>query len=157
MSFGLFTALDGISPWWWAAAAIALLAAEMVVTGFVLAWPGLGALAAAAGLWIDPQLSGDMQVTLFALVTILSAFAGRWALARWGEDAGEAPLLNRRAGRLVGRTATVIAAAPDGGLRVEIDGVPWKARPEGARPPPGATVRVIAAEGAVLVVTPEPG
>lgn len=152
----MFAFLDGISPWWWIAAGFALSAAEMLVPAFVLIWPGLAALAVGVVLVLLPDLSGNLQVTLFAALGIALAFAGRALFARRGQSPSDRPMLNRRTDRLVGRTGTVLSVTPDGLARVEIDGVPWEARCQGPAPDPGDRVTVRGADGAVLSVARQP-
>ncbi|MEM9047770.1 MAG: NfeD family protein [Pseudomonadota bacterium] len=148
----LFSVLNGVSPWIWAALGIMLLALEMVVAGFILVWPGLAALSVAALLWAVPDLSGDGQIAAFAALALVFTLLGRWAVARYGPLGSEAPLLNRRTRRLIGRRATVVAAESADTVRVVIDGVPWSARVAGATPAPGDTVTITGVDGMLLTV-----
>jgi inner membrane protein len=149
-----FALLQGISPWWWVALAILLAAIEMVTITTLLVWSALAALVTAVVLWVAPGLGGAGQVALFAALSIVFTFAGRALVQRYGY--GErASTLNRRAAQIVGRDGVVLSFEFDEG-KVSVDGVPWPARlPQGTpTPAPGDRVRVTAADGIVVWVTP---
>jgi inner membrane protein len=144
-----------VSPWWWVALAILLGAGEMLTTTTLLLWSALGALATAGLVWLAGPLDWPVQLAVFAVSSVSITFAGR-ALAgrrRSGSDAASA--LNRRSDQLVGRECEVIAFDHGEG-RVTVDGIPWRARIEGGLPipVPGDRVRIVAAEGIVVVVRP---
>lgn len=141
-----------VSPWWWIAAAITLAAADMVIAPAVLVWAALAAFVVAVTLWLIPGLSVPAQLGLFALLSIVSIFAGRSLSGRFGDGGAASAGLNRRAEGLVGREAVVLSFDFHEG-RVEIDGVPWNARLEGEKTPEiGSRVKVIAADGTTVWV-----
>lgn len=145
-----------ISPWWWVALAILLGAAEMLTTTTLLMWSAAAALATALVSWAFGLTGWPAQVALFAALSIVLTFAARLALGRRRPVVGDAASpLNRRADQLVGRDGRVLTFQHDEG-RIEIDGIPWRARLEGALPvpAPGDRVRIVAAEGTVVVVRP---
>ena len=146
--------LDGISPWWWVALAILLAAIEMLTVTTLLVWSASAAFLTAVVLWLMPGLGWAAQLAIFASLSIVFTFAGRALVQRYGY--GErASTLNRRAAQLVGRDGVVLSFEFDEG-KVNVDGVPWPARlPEGTpTPAPGDRVRVTAADGIVVWVTP---
>jgi inner membrane protein len=151
-----FVALQGISPWWWVALAILLAAIEMMTVTTVLIWSSLAALLTGLALWVAPALGGAQQIACFAVMSIVFTFAGRALVTRFGLPGDDAAgRLNRRAEQLVGREA-VVASFAYGEGQVIVDGTPWPARiAEGtATPAAGARVRVTAADGIVVWVTP---
>jgi inner membrane protein len=153
-----FETLQGISPWWWVALAILLAAVEMVTVTTVLIWSSLAALLTAIALWIAPGLGGAEQIACFAVLSIVFTLGGRALVNRFGLPGDDAAgRLNRRADQLIGREAVVVAFEYGEG-QVTVDGAPWPARlAEGAATPaPGARVRVTAADGIVVLVTPVP-
>jgi membrane protein implicated in regulation of membrane protease activity len=152
---GVFEALRGISPWWWVALAILLAAVEMVTVTTVLIWSSLAAVLTALALWFAPGLGGAQQIALFAALTIVFTFAGRAAVARYGQPGGQASTLNRRADQIVGREGVVVSFDLHDG-KVTVDGIPWPARLEAGAttPAPGDRVRVTAADGIVVRVRP---
>jgi len=120
--------LNGISPWWWVVLALALGAVEMATMSFFLIWPGLAALAMAGILLLAPNMSGTLQIGLFAVLAVLFTFAGRYLFARFGDGGGDAADgLNNRATYLVGRYAVVLEF-DNGSGAVEIDGIRWRAQ-----------------------------
>lgn len=144
-------AVADLAPcWWWLIAGVALAIAELVAPGFFLIW--LGAAAVLTGLaTLLLGLPLGAQSALFAGVAIGAVYAAR----RWFRSnpiLTSDPLLNDRAGRLVGQQVQVIEALTNGEGRVRVgDGV-WTARgPDAAA---GGWVRVTGADGAVLNVEP---
>lgn len=144
-------ALADLAPyWWWLIAGVALAIAELVAPGFFLIW--LGAAAVLTGLaTLLLGLPPVAQSVLFAAIAIAAVYAAR----RWFRSnpiLTSDPLLNDRAGRLVGQQVRVVEALTNGEGRVRVgDGV-WTARgPDAAA---GGWVRVTGADGAVLIVEP---
>lgn len=151
----VFGFLQGVSPWWWVALAIGLIAIEMLTFSFFLIWPGLAAVVVAVILWIVPDLSGNLQVMLYAIISLVLTLAGRaWVQ---GREPVSASGLNERSSQMIGRRALVIDGFDRSDLgNVEVDGIRWRARMEpGAEPPrSGATLRITGAEGMTLILSP---
>ena len=137
------------------ALAILLAAAEMVTVTTVLISSAIAALVTAICLWLAPGLSGAGQIAIFGLLSIVFTFVGRALVARYGDGAKGTGTLNRRAAQLIGREAVVTEFSAQEG-QVTVDGMPWPARlRDGAGPlGPGDRVRVVAADGIVVWVTP---
>ncbi|WP_069301544.1 NfeD family protein [Neptunicoccus sediminis] len=148
--------LVDLSPWWWVAAAFVIGAVEMVTGTAVLIWIALAALIMAVVHALMPGLSGEMQITIFAALSVGLTFAGRWVVQRFGDGAAAHDTLNQRSNHLIGRTATVIDFHPASHSgAVTIEGMRWRAEwAVGATAEIGSTVRVSAAEGMVLKVEP---
>ncbi len=148
--------LEGLSPWWWVAAAFALGALEMLTGTAVLIWVALSALVMAGVVALMPNLSGEFQITLFAVLSIGSTFAGRWAVNRFGDGGETHATLNQRSNHLIGRTATVLDfdAGTNNGA-VEVEGMRWRATwATGQSSALGETVRIREANGMNLTVEP---
>jgi membrane protein implicated in regulation of membrane protease activity len=76
---------------------------------------------------------------VFAVVTIVSTYAGRRLIGRRGDNRHDP---NDTGARLIGREGQV-AKAFEGGLgRVFVDGKEWSAQLEGGEPPPEAGGRI---------------
>jgi membrane protein implicated in regulation of membrane protease activity len=146
--------LEGLSPWWWVAAAFLIGALEMLTGTAVLIWVALAALVMAAVLATVPGLSGELQITLFAALSVALTFAGRWALIRFGDGFAHNSTLNQRSNRLIGRSAKVleVEVGSNSGV-VEIDGMRWRATwSDGQNLTMGDPVRIKTAEGMTLGV-----
>ena len=146
MDAGMFTWLETLSPWWWVALGVALGALEMVVFSFTLIWPGIAAIVMAILAWIAPGITGEIQVAIFAILSIVLMFVGRSLVKKFGD--GE-PLtnLNNRSAQIIGRQAKVVGFDLGAG-HVEIDGLRWVANwPEGQSAEVGQVVKIIAADG----------
>jgi len=148
----MFMFLEGISPWWWVAFGVALGAVEMATMSFFLIWPAIAALVIAVVLLAVPDLSGEAQIALFAILAVALTFAGRSLLHRAEARAPAPDSLNNRAALMIGRHAVVEAfTGPEGA--VSIDGVRWQAQwPVGTKAKIGATVKISAATGMTLMV-----
>ena len=143
--------LGGVEPGWiWAIAGILLLIAEIVAPGFFLVF--VGAAPIATGLFtLLFDLSTAPQLALFALYSVLAVMIGK----RWyGEpEVIDANLrLNEPAGRLVGKTVTVVSPVDEHGGRVRVGDGEWNAR--GGPAEPGERAKVTAVEGNCLIVEP---
>ncbi len=145
--------LATISPWWWVALGVLLAALEMVTPTTVTIWSAAAALVVALALWLVPGMGVAAQIAVFGLLSIAFTFGGRALAARY-LPSGREVTLNRRTGAIVGRTGRVLSFS-DGEGKVEIDGVPWPARLQGAgAPAPGDRVTVVGADGIVVLVEP---
>jgi hypothetical protein len=143
--------IDNLEPGWlWAIAGILLLIAEILAPGFFLVF--VGAAAIATGLFtLLFDLGTAPQLALFALYSVLAVMIGK----RWyGQPAifDENVRLNEPAGRLVGKTVTVVTSVDEHGGRVRVGDGEWNAR--GGPAEPGERAKVTAVEGNCLIVEP---
>ena len=148
--------LEGLSSWWWVAAAFALGALEMVTGTAVLIWVALATLTMAVINALFPTISGELQIALFAALSIAVTFAGRWGMQRFGDGGAVHITLNKRSNHLVGRTATVLDyhAGSNSGA-IEIEGMRWQATwAVGQSSATGDTVRICSAKGMNVTVEP---
>ncbi len=138
-------------PFWvWLSIGAVFLAAEVSTgTGYLL-WPtGAAVLVALLTLVMAPNL--PVEVTVFAVVTAVSALFGRRFLPK---NFGSGPDINDNFGRLVGKLGSAVSTFENGKGRVFIDGKEWAATTDDAESPAlGQRVKVLAAEGSVLQVT----
>ena len=129
---------------------LALALLEMLVPGVYLIWLAMAALAIAVLAFVSaPPLA--LQVIAWVSLSLIFAFSAR----RWLRDrpiVSSDPLLNNRAGRLVGETALVTQAIDSGTGRVKVGDSEWTARGEDAEA--GARVRIVGARGTELLVEP---
>jgi len=143
--------MDGIDTYWiWLIAGLALALLEMLVPGVYLIWLAMAALAVAVLAFVSaPPLA--MQVIAWVSLSLIFAFSAK----RWLRDrpiVSSDPLLNNRAGRLVGEIAMVTEAIESGAGRVKVGDSEWIAR--GADAAAGSRVRITGSRGAELLVEP---
>ena len=141
--------LDTISThWFWLSLGLVLGVAEMVAPGFFLMWLGLAALIVGILDYFLP-ITLAYQVAMFAILSILTVFAGKKFLQKNPIETQDAQL-NDRGARLTGEIVTVVEPITNGNGRVKVGDSVWSAR--GADANVGARVKVTGADGAVLLV-----
>lgn len=137
--------------WLWLIGGVLLLIMEIIAPGFFLVF--LGAAAIATGLFtVLFDLGTASQLALFALYAVISVMLGRRFYANQATDSAD-PLLNDRAGRLVGRVVTVVQQVDDHGGRVRVGDSEWSAR--GGPAAAGERVRITGIDGNCLKVEAE--
>ena len=140
--------MEGIEPHWlWFAAGLILGGLEMVVPGVYLMWLALAAIATGVlALGGSPVI---LQIVSFVFLSLIFAYsARRWLRERPIESSD--PLMNNRAGRLVGQTAVVAQAIEGGEGRVRVGDGEWIA--SGPDCPAGTRVRISGNVGGCLTV-----
>jgi inner membrane protein len=141
------TGLNLDPGWLWLIGGVVLLIAEVIAPGFFLVFVGAAAIATGVftllfGLGSAPQLA------LFVVYALLAVAAGRRFYS--GRRDSPDPLLNNRAGRLIGKTVTVVTAVDEHGGRVRVGDSEWSAR--GGPAAAGDRVRITGVEGNCLTV-----
>jgi inner membrane protein len=134
--------------WFWLSIGLALAAIEMIAPGFFLMWLGAAAIIVGLITWALP-ISLPLQVALFAVISVLTVYAGKKFLKDNPIESTD-PKLNDRGARLTGEIVTVVEAIEDGRGRVKVGDSEWNVR--GADAKVGTRVRVTGADGAVLLV-----
>lgn len=134
--------------WSWWLLGLLLLGLEIVMPGFVLVWFGAAAILVGV-LALALDWSVRALAIVWAILSIVLLIGGRRFMKR-SEIESEDPLLNDRAGRLVGRSFTLAEPLGENGGRLTIDDSSWRVR--GPLLPAGTRVVVRAVEGTVLVV-----
>ena len=144
--------MNGIEPGWlWLIGGVLLLILEVIAPGFFLVF--IGAAAMATGLFtLLFGLGPASQLALFALYALIAVMVGRRFYGNRTADSTD-PLLNDRAGRLVGKVVVVVAAVDDHGGRVRVGDGEWSAR--GGPAAAGERVRIIGIDGNCLKVETE--
>ena len=145
--------LSGIDPaWLWLIGGVILLIAELIAPGFFLMFIGAAAMVTGLLALLLP-LGVALQFAAFAVLAIATVrVGGRYAYSYKFEHSTD-PLLNDRAGRLLGQV--VVAAEPidKNGGRVRVGDSVWPAR--GGPAAIGDRVRIVDVEGNCLKVEPE--
>jgi membrane protein implicated in regulation of membrane protease activity len=140
--------LTNLQWWhWWIAAAV-IAAVETFLPGAVAIWFAASAAVVGALVLVVP-VPWQLQLPLFGVLGIVAVVLWR-RYDRGRPDTSDQPMLNQRAAQYVGRESTLSEAIVNGRGKVYIGDGAWSVR--GPELPVGAHVRVVAADGAVLVV-----
>ena len=144
--------MSGVDPGWlWLIGGVLLLILEVIAPGFFLVF--IGAAAIATGLFaVLFGLGLPLQLILFAIYTWLAVMLGRRFYANRAADSSD-PLLNDRAGRLVGKVVTVVSEVDEHNGRVRVGDSEWNAR--GGPAAAGTRVRITGIDGNCLTVEAE--
>ena len=140
--------------YWWAVAAV-LLVFEMMLPGVVFLFLAIGAAAAGLFLLIVSDLSIELQLLTFAVISVVAAVGLRRTLRRLQHaDNPPTSTLNARGEALVGRVIVLDEPILNGRGRVILGDGSWSVT--GPDMVKGAKVRVKSVNGTELTVEPAP-
>jgi membrane protein implicated in regulation of membrane protease activity len=143
--------VNSLGAWTWLIAGVILLGLEIFAPGNVFVWFGIAAILTGI-LALAVDLPWQTEALVFVILAVVLAIAGRRYFAR-ESGRSEQPLLNERAGRLIGQSFVLAEPIVDGQGRLRIDDSNW--RITGPDLPSGTRVRIIGSDGAVLSVGTE--
>ena len=129
-----------------------LLGIEVFAPGFFFLWFGVAAGLVGFVLLVDPHISWQIQIILYALLSFASIFAWRFWLRDSLTPPTDQPTLNRRTAQYVDRVFTLDAPIVNGRGRVHIGDSWWPV--EGDDLPAGTLVRVVTVDSTILRVEP---
>jgi membrane protein implicated in regulation of membrane protease activity len=138
--------------YWWALAAV-LLICEMMLPGVVFLFLSAGAAIAGMLLALEPESSLEMQLVVFAVVSVASA-VGLRPLLRGMQKRSDDPNLNARGNSMIGKVLVLDQPILAGRGRVKMGDGSWSVT--GPDMVAGAKVRVAAVDGNELRVEPAP-
>ncbi|NIA71207.1 NfeD family protein [Pelagibius litoralis] len=141
---------EQIEYWNWWVIGVFLIGIEVFAPGAVFLWMGIAAGVVGLVLLLVPELMWQMQLLLFAAVSVVSIVAWRFIVRNRPAAQSDQPMLNRRGASYVGRTFTLKEPITDGNGLLHIDDSRWKI--EGDDLPAGTKVKVVGIEGTVLQV-----
>lgn len=140
--------------YWWAVAAV-LLVFEMMLPGVVFLFLAIGAAAAGLFLLVVSDLSIELQLLTFAVISVVAAVGLRRTLRRLQHaDNPPTSALNARGEALVGRVIVLDEPILNGRGRVSLGDGSWSVT--GPDMVKGAKVRVKSVSGTELAVEPAP-
>ena len=139
--------------WYWWALSAALLVCEMLLPGVVFLFLALGAAMAGMFLVLEPEMSVEMQLVIFAVVSVASA-VGLRPLLRGMQKRSDDPNLNARGDSMIGKVLVLDQPILRGRGRVIMGDGSWTVT--GPDMVAGAKVRVAAVDGTELRVEPAP-
>jgi membrane protein implicated in regulation of membrane protease activity len=143
-----FTQLD---YWHWLILAVVLMIFEVFSPGAFLLWLGMAAGTVGLLLLLFPAITWQIQVLLFALLSVASIVLVRVYLKRRPIETDQ-PHLNRRGEQYLDRTFTLEEPIVNGEGKIHVDDTTWKINGEDC--PAGTRIKVSGVQGVVLQVTP---
>ena len=141
--------LEHLDFWHWFIFAVGLLILEVFAPGAFFLWMGIAAAIVGALLWLIPGLSWEMQIIIFAVLSVATIV---WWRKRMTDNptVSDQPNLNRRGQQYVGRTFTLEEPIVNGNGKIHVDDSTWKV--EGSDCPEGTQVTVTGVDGVILKV-----
>lgn len=139
--------------YWWALAAV-LLVLEMMLPGVVFLFLAIGAGTAGLFLLVMSDLSIELQLLTFAVVSVVAAVGLRKTLRRLQYIDSKPNSLNARGEALIGRVIVLDGPILNGRGRVSLGDGSWSVT--GPDMVKGAKVRVKSVNGTELTVEPAP-
>lgn len=146
----LSTWVADLGYWAWFILALVLFFLELTAPGIYLLWLGFAA-AVVGGILTVADLTWQWQIALFSVLSIVSVYLSRFIIKQSAEES-EAPHLNQRARKYIGRECVLSVPIESGRGRVQLADTYWNVK--GPDLPAGARVKVTGAEGALLIVEP---
>jgi len=140
--------------WYWWALGAAFLVLEMLLPGVVFLFLAIGAGAAGLFLLVVSDLSIELQLLTFAVVSVVAAVGLRKTLRRLQYVDSKPNSLNARGEALIGRIIVLDAPILNGRGRVTLGDGSWSVT--GPDMVKGSKVRVKAVNGTELSVEPSP-
>ncbi len=120
-----FSMLEDIVYWNWLVLAVVLVTVEILVAGTFFLWMGISAGVVGLILMILPGINWQTQLTLFAIISIVSIVLSRiWLVRHHRNDPPST--LNRRGSQYIGRHITLTEPIVDGVGRINIDDTVWR-------------------------------
>ena len=150
-------AFETVVYWHWLALAGIFAGLEILAPGVFLIFPGIAAVVVGVTILLLPELDWRLQLLLFAVLAVAFIFIGRRIYGRISESEDHHSL-NRRADRLIGDVYPLTSGMTGGRGTVRVGDTDWLARLEGGKTDDiaeGAAMRVVAIEGATLLVAPK--
>ena len=143
--------LDHILFWhWWILAGV-LLILELSSPVFFFLWLGIAAAATGLLVMVFPGLSIEVQLVLFAVLSIIAVVA--WRKYRESRPVeSDQPNLNRRGEQYKGRRFTLEKPIVNGVGKITVDDSTWRVK--GPDLPAGSKVLVAGVDGVVFIVEP---
>ncbi len=138
--------------YWWALAAV-MLVFEMMLPGVVFLFVSAGAAVTGMLLALEPEMSLELQLVIFAVVSVASA-VGLRPLLRGLQKRSDDPTLNARGDSLIGKIVVLDQPILGGRGRLKLGDGSWTVT--GPDMVAGAKVRVAAVDGTELRVEPAP-
>ncbi|MEW8069961.1 MAG: NfeD family protein [Candidatus Thiodiazotropha sp.] len=142
--------LNQLDYWHWLILAVVLMILEVFSPGAFLLWLGLAAGTVGLLLLLIPDITWQIQILLFALLSVAIIVLVRAFLQRRPIETDQ-PHLNRRGEQYLDRTFTLQEPIVNGEGRIHVDDTTWKITGEDC--PAGTRIRISGVQGVVLQVS----
>ena len=144
---------ESISFWHWLAFGVAVMLVEVLVPGVIFLWLGIAAVVTGLLLAAIPSMAWEIQVILFAVLSVVAIFIGRRVVSA-RQAPTDHPTLNRRGRNLIGTQYTLDAATEGGRGRMRVGDTVWRftVRPEGTELARDTRIAVVDVDGTTLIV-----
>ena len=145
--------MQDVTFWYWLAFGMGLMLVEVLVPGVLFMWLGAAAIVTGLILLGIPDMGWQIQLVVFAVLSIVSVYVGRRYVYANPEPTDH-PTLNQRGENLVGQQYALDGATSGGAGRVKVGDSLWAVavKPQGAELPAGARIQVVRVDGSTLVV-----
>jgi membrane protein implicated in regulation of membrane protease activity len=140
-----------LGPWHWILLGIVLIVLEALTPVAFFIWLAVAAGMVGLVLAVLPGLGWEIQLVLFAVLSVLSLIVGRHYLKRH-PIATDEPALNKRGHQYIGRVFTLDGPIVNGVGKLRVDDTTWKIA--GRDCAAGDKVEVTGVDGVILLVTP---
>lgn len=145
--------IDQMTYWHWFAFGSILLIVEIVTPTFYFLWPGIAAVTVGVLKLIVPDLSWQVAISVFAIMSVVSTVLWTVSYRRRMRGGDGASGLNQRTLGYTGRRAIVAEGFRSGRGPILIDDTRWQAiSDDGSDLAPGSSVEITGADGATLRV-----
>ena len=141
--------LADIQFWHWWVLGIICLVIETFAPGAIFIWFGASAGLMGFLLLFLPDLSWQIQITIFSVLSVLSIVM-RYQYRKKVPEENTNPTLNKRGEELVGRVFTLDEPIVNNYGKIRVDDTMWKIN--GTDAEVGQKIKVISLEGTVLKV-----
>ncbi len=135
--------------WYWWVLAVFLLGIEILAPGFFFLWLSVSGFAVGTLLLLFPDTSQEVQLLVFASLSILSIYIWR-KFGLHNEQETDQPLLNKRGAQYIGRRFSLIEAIENGRGKIKVDDTIWIVQGDDCSIE--TAVEVIAVQGTVFEV-----
>lgn len=151
MNLNIFDGISwGATHWHWWILGMVLLGIEAFAPGFFFLWFGIAAGFVGIIMLLEPNLSWQVQIILYALLSVASILVWRFWLRTSLIPPTDHPTLNRRAEQYKNRTLTLAHPIINGRGRIRVDDSWWSV--QGDDLPAGTSVRVMEVDSTILRV-----
>lgn len=136
--------------WHWLGLALLLIIVEIVAPGAIFLWFSIAAAIVGIIMLLIPDITWELQWTIFSVLSIGSLFAWRMYSKKNPPADNHYPTLNKRGEDIIDRVFTLEEDIVNNYGKIRVDDTMWKVRGEDALA--GSRVRVTAVDGTLLIV-----